>query len=179
MINDITALRADTRLAGLAADRGIPLVLMHSVGMPGEMRHEIRHQDVVATISQSLAESISAAEAEGVEDIIIDPGFGFGKSTADNLQLVASLGEFRSFGHPVMIGASRKATIGSVLATGPEPRPVEGRMYGSLAVAAAAVMNGASILRVHDVGPTRDVVDVLHALNASSRALQPVVEEGA
>ena len=108
------------------------------------------------------------AEEHGITQMIVDPGFGFGKSVGDNLRLVAELSEFAELGHPILIGVSRKSSIGAALEPDRDPRPVADRLFGSLAATAVAVVNGAAIVRTHDVAATRDLVTVLQAI-ASTR----------
>ena len=167
MVNDITAFRGDDLMPSVVADAVIPIVLMHSVGKPGEMPHEHIHRDVVAEVKASLESAVRAAESHGIDDIIVDPGFGFGKSVSDNLRLVAELSALYDLGRPILVSLSRKLSIGVAIGRPGNPRPVNERLYGSLAGAAAAIMNGASIVRTHDVRPTRDVAEFLHALETT------------
>ncbi|GMQ81954.1 MAG: dihydropteroate synthase [Rhodothermia bacterium] len=167
MINDITGLRSDPRLADLAAAEKIPIILMHSLGEPGLMPHGGDYGDVVAEVRRSLEESISVAEARGAEQLIIDPGFGFGKSVDDNLRLMSTLNELTDLGFPVMVGVSRKSSIGAVLGGSNEPASIKNRLFGSLGVTAVAFLRGASIIRTHDVGPT---IDMLRAMTATLNA---------
>jgi len=169
MINDVTGARFDPDIASAAAEGEIPLVLMHSVGNPGSMPHATAYEDVVADVRRSLEESISVALQRGVRSIIVDPGFGFGKRVTENLELIGRLGEFSDLGRPILIGISRKSSIGSVLSDTDDPVPVQDRLFGSLGAAAAAIMQGAAILRVHDVGATRDVARVVDAILATRR----------
>ena len=168
IINDVTGLRHDPRVAAVAAENSAPLVVMHSVGEPGTMPHDFAYDDVVATVTGALRQSIAVAEEHGVRDVVIDPGFGFGKRVADNLALIASLEALRILGRPILVGISRKSSIGAVLSSTENPVPVEERLYGSLAAAAVAIMNGASIVRSHDVAATRDVARMVDALRAAS-----------
>ncbi len=167
MINDITGLRADPRLADLAAAEKIPIILMHSLGQPGRMPHSGDYGDVVAEVRSSLEESISIAEVRGVEQLVIDPGFGFGKSVQDNLRLIAALDVLLELERPVMVGISRKSTVGDVLGNPEEAASIDERLYGSLGVTAVAFFRGASIIRTHDVQPT---VEMLKLMSATLKA---------
>lgn len=169
IVNDVTGFRADQGMPRIVAESNVGVVLMHSLGPPGEMPHEHRYHDVVTEVRDALSESIATARDHGIVDVIVDPGFGFGKSTSENLRLVGELSAFTELDRPILIGVSRKSSIGAVLGPKGEPRPVDQRLYGSLAAAAVAVMNGASIIRAHDVGPTRDAVEMLHAVRAARR----------
>jgi dihydropteroate synthase len=161
MINDVTALRNDPAMRPLAARRGVPVVLMHMRGAPKTMQQEIRFDDVVRDVARELAEFRRDAIAAGIEpeQIVVDPGIGFGKTSEHNLQLLARAHELTSIG-PVAIGASRKAFIGHLTGrpAGPE------RMPGSLAAVAAAARAGVAIVRVHDVRETVDFLKVLDAI---------------
>jgi dihydropteroate synthase len=165
LINDIRALReSDALSAAVNASAGI--CLMHMQGDPVTMQSAPRYGDVVADVRQFLVERLAACEKAGVNinRIAIDPGIGFGKSVEHNLDLLARLGEFRDLGRPILVGISRKSTIGAV--TG---RPVNERMAGGVAFATAAVLSGASIIRAHDVAATVDAVKVAMALRARAR----------
>jgi dihydropteroate synthase len=168
MVNDITGFRGDDKMPTAVAEMGVPVVLMHSVGVPGQMPHEIEYQDVVTEVTESLSKSIQTADEHGIDDVIIDPGFGFGKSAVDNLRLIAELAAFCELGYPVLIGVSKKASIGAALADNGHMRPVGDRLFGSLAAAAAAILNGASIVRTHDVRATRDMANVLYSIERAA-----------
>jgi dihydropteroate synthase len=162
MINDIGALRSPGALEAVSAsDAGV--CLMHMQGEPGTMQREPRYGDVVAEVREFLAGRVAAAEASGIarERIVVDPGFGFGKTVEHNFELLRNLGRFAEIGVPVMAGWSRKSTLGAV--TG---RPVGERLAASIAAALLAVQHGARILRVHDVAATRDALAVLAAADA-------------
>ena len=172
MVNDVTALRGDPAMAPLVAAAGVPIVLMHMRGEPRTMQADPRYRDVVAEIGEFFEERIAFAERSGIrrDRIILDPGMGFGKTPAHNLEILRRLREFQRFGLPVMVGASRKSFIGSVSASGiggafsPAPLPPEDRLEGSLAVAALAVAHGAAYLRVHDVQATARAVALAEAI---------------
>lgn len=162
LINDVYGLRQPGMLE-LAAGTGAPVVIMHMQGQPRDMQHHPQYEDVVAEVYGFLAERIAAAVAAGIaeEQIIIDPGFGFGKSAAHNLELVKRLREFRSLGRPVLLGPSRKRTIGDI--TG---KPADQRLFGTAALCAIGLANGASIIRVHDVPEMVDVARVADAVGS-------------
>lgn len=169
LINDQTGLRLYPEMAEVAARYGAPLVLMHSVGRPGEMPHELHYDDVVAEVRQSLAASVARAHAAGVRQVVLDPGFGFGKTAAENLQLINNVDALLSLGYPVLVGISRKSTIGQVLGTPEQPVPPEGRLYGTLGVTAVAVLRGATLVRAHDVRPTVEMLRLLAVTLAQPR----------
>ena len=165
LVNDVTGVRDGVGTARAAADYGAPLVVMHAVGAPGAMPHEMQTDDVVETVSASLAASVRRAQAEGVRDVIVDPGFGFGKTPDDNLRLVARVDRLVALGHPVLVGVSRKASVAHAM--GRPAAPPADRVYGSLGLAALATLRGAAIVRTHDVGPT---VDLLRAIASADAA---------
>ena len=161
MVNDINALRAPGALEAVAAsDAGV--CLMHMQGKPRTMQHEPRYDDVVAEVRAFLAERVAAAEERGIarERIVIDPGFGFGKTVAHNFELLRHLDRFAEMGLPVMAGWSRKSTLGAVTGRG-----IGERLAASIAAALLAVQHGATIVRVHDVAATRDAFAVLAAMD--------------
>lgn len=169
MLNDITALRFDARMAQVAADFHVPLCLMHSVGLPGDMPHTLDTPDVVEIVVRELAQARQQARAAGVEHVLLDPGFGFGKSHDGNLALIARLSELTALGSPVLVGVSRKSSIGAALSHSDRhvPPPDE-RLMGSLAVTAVAVLNGAKVIRTHDVKETTDFLRVLYRTRIQS-----------
>jgi dihydropteroate synthase len=168
LVNDVTGLRDGSETAAIAAGFGAPLIVMHSLGRPGEMPHEYRYEDVVEEVATSLGKSVRTAGAAGVRQAIVDPGFGFGKSAAENLRLVNSVDRFLQLHCPVLVGLSRKSTIGAVLGSRETPLPVERRLYGTLGATAVAVLRGATLVRTHDVRPTVELLRVLAATAASS-----------
>ncbi len=174
LVNDVTGLRDGRGTARAAAEYGAPLVVMHAAGRPGAMPHEARppaHGDVVAGVIDALRLSVERAEAAGVRDVIVDAGFGFGKTVDENLRLVAETDRLAAaLGRPVLVGASRKSTVGAVLGAAGAPAPVGERLYGSLGLAALAVLRGAVLVRVHDVRPTVELLATLTAAEAARRA---------
>lgn len=161
IINDITGLKGESTMAEVVSDNDAYVIIMHMQGTPQTMQSNPEYQDVVSDICLDLKESFSIAEIAGIkkEKVIIDPGIGFGKSTNHNLEIIKRVGEFKIFGAPILIGASRKSMIGNVLNL-----PVNERVEGSLAVAAASVMNGASIIRVHDVKETKRTLIMIDSI---------------
>ena len=163
MINDVYALRRDGAL-DTAASLGVPVVLMHMQGEPRSMQDAPDYDDVVAEVHRFLAERIFAAEMAGIDKkrIVVDPGFGFGKTSAHNLLLLAQLERFTELGVPVLAGLSRKKTIGDL--TGRD-NPHD-RVHGSVAATLIAAQRGAKLLRVHDVAATIDALKVWNAVAA-------------
>ena len=165
MINDVYALRAPGALEALAgAAQPVAVCLMHMQGEPATMQQNVVYIDVVAEVKEFLLERAAACEAAGIarERIVLDPGFGFGKTVAHNLTLLRALPQIVALGYPVLAGLSRKSTIGAL--TGREGGE---RLAGSLAAAVAAVAGGAAIVRVHDVRETVDALKVWRAIAES------------
>ena len=162
IVNDVSAARFDEAMLPLVAERRAPIVLMHMLGDPRTMQKDPRYGDVVGDIAAFLADRADAAIANGVdrERILVDPGFGFGKTREHNLVLLQRLRELRSLGFPVVAGTSRKSFIGATLGD----LPVEERLEGTAATVALAVASGASIVRVHDVLQMRRVVAMVEAV---------------
>jgi dihydropteroate synthase len=165
MINDVWALRRPGALQA-ARELKVPVCLMHMQGEPRTMQVAPEYADVVAEVTEFLAQRVKACEASGLgrDLLLVDPGFGFGKNLTHNLQLLRGLRRLSSLGLPVLVGLSRKALIGGV--TG---RPVDQRVPGSVALAVYAALNGASIVRVHDVGPTVDAMRMIAAIAGSQQ----------
>jgi dihydropteroate synthase len=161
IINDISALKDDRALAGLCAERGVPVILMHMKGIPVTMQDAPWYADCAAEVLEFLVAAAESAQAAGIpaDRILLDPGIGFGKRLSDNIDLLKRLEDFSSCGYPVVVGLSRKSFIGAL--TG---RAVEDRLPGSLAAACAAFLGGADIFRVHDVPETVDALKVFGAL---------------
>lgn len=162
MINDVSALTYDPRSAEAVASAGVPVVLMHHKGAPETMQDNPRYEDVVVEVFLWLEERIAAAEAAGIDrsKILVDVGFGFGKSVAHNLELMNNLALFHSLGCPLVVGASRKRTIGALS----NEAPVDERLGGSIALALKAVEQGTHIVRVHDVAETVQALKVWRGL---------------
>jgi dihydropteroate synthase len=161
IVNDVTALRLEPALAGLCAERGCVVVLMHMLGTPRTMQENPAYDDVVDDVKAFLAERIEFAMGEGMaeERIWIDPGIGFGKTVRHNLELLSRLGELRELGRPVVVGTSRKRFIGSL--TG---REVDYRLGGTIASNVLALRAGADVLRVHDVAEVHEAIRVAEAI---------------
>ncbi|MEM8558973.1 MAG: dihydropteroate synthase, partial [Bacteroidota bacterium] len=168
VVNDITGGRFSGEMPRVAARYGAPYIVMHSLGTPGAMPHEYDLADPVASVKASLASSVAQAEAAGVRDIVVDPGFGFGKTTAANLALIGHTETFTALGRPVLVGVSRKSSIGAALGTPDAPAPIEDRLFGSLGATAAGVLHGASIVRTHDVRATVELLRVIAAIQAAT-----------
>jgi dihydropteroate synthase len=161
MVNDVTALRGDRAMVDVVAEAGAGLVVMHMQGIPETMQQAPHYDDVVGDVARFLAERSRFAMDHGVERdrIVLDPGIGFGKTLTHNLDLLANLHAFTELGFPLLVGPSRKGFIGQLT-----HQSVDARAWGTAAVIALAVQQGARILRVHDVGPMRDVVSVADAV---------------
>ena len=161
IVNDVTALRAEPELAALCAERDCGVVLMHMLGTPRTMQDDPTYDDVVEDVKAFLAERIEFALAAGIseERIWVDPGIGFGKTVSHNLELLRRLGELRALGRPICVGTSRKSFIGKI--TG---REVDERVGGTIASNVVALANGAEVLRVHDVRPVREALQVTAAI---------------
>ncbi len=169
MINDISSLRFDPKLADVAVDYGVPVILMHMLGNPKNMQVEPKYDDLIGQIKAFFENAIDLAEQKGISKskVIIDPGIGFGKTFDHNLSLIKNLREFKTLNVPILIGTSRKAFIRHLLKdearedVHPQSRIVE---TGTQASVAAAVLNGAHMVRVHDVAGTRITVKIIDAI---------------
>jgi dihydropteroate synthase len=163
LVNDVTALRADPELAGVVADSGAYLCLMHMLGEPRTMQLDPVYEDVVSDIAAFLEERLRVAVAAGVpeERICLDPGIGFGKTVEHNFELIRRLDELLALGRPVLIGFSRKSSLGKLLG---DPEATIGSIAASVGAAVAAYERGATILRVHDV---REHVEALTTAQAA------------
>lgn len=163
-INDVRALRDENALEA-AAELQVPVCLMHMQGEPRTMQDDPRYQDVVAEVAAFLRARMQAAQAAGIpaERLVVDPGFGFGKSLAHNLELLHGLKKLKCLGVAILAGLSRKSMIGKALGL-----PVEQRLHASVALAVIAVQNGARIVRVHDVGPTVEALRMWSAVYPES-----------
>ncbi|OLE57326.1 MAG: dihydropteroate synthase [Chloroflexi bacterium 13_1_20CM_2_59_7] len=153
IINDISGLQSDPRLAALAARRRVLLILMHMRGEPRTMQKAGFARDVLKDVAQGLKESVAIAREAGVakSQIILDPGIGFGKSFAQNYELLEELPQLAKLGYPLLVGTSRKGFLGATLARDGKPAPPEERLWGTAATVTASILNGAHIVRVHDV----------------------------
>lgn len=160
LINDVTALRGDPAMVEVVAGTGADCCLMHMLGEPRTMQRDPRYVDVVDEIRAFLEERLAFAVAHGVAEqrIVLDPGIGFGKTTAHNLELLRRLDELLVLGRPVAIGTSRKSFLGKITA-----RPVEDRIAATIATNVLAYIGGARIFRVHDAGPVHDALAILAA----------------
>lgn len=160
LINDVRALRVAGALEA-AAELGVPVCLMHMKGEPPTMQDDPRYQDVVGEVVEFLAGRVAACEAAGIgrDKLLLDPGFGFGKRTVHNLALMRHLSAFERIGLPLLVGVSRKSLLGAVLAAPPGER-----LIGSVALALLLAREGASIVRVHDVGPTAQALALYRAI---------------
>jgi dihydropteroate synthase len=163
MVNDVSGL-TDTAMASVVRDARVPVVLMHMRGTPRTMQQDTSYVDLLSSVVGFLRKRVDKAIAAGVADdkIIVDPGLGFGKSAAGNLQILRELTTLRSVGRPILIGASRKSFIGSAL-----DLPVGERLEGSLAIAALAAWQGAHVIRAHDVAATKRVTRMIDAIRRS------------
>jgi dihydropteroate synthase len=161
IVNDVTALRGDPEMAALCAERGCGVVLMHMLGNPRTMQDDPHYDDVVAEVKAFLAERLEAALAVGVpeEGIWLDPGIGFGKTGAHNMELLRRLGELRGLGRPLVVGTSRKSFIGRL-----DGSPPEERLGGTIASSVLAAVEGAEVLRVHDVAEVRQALTLTAAV---------------
>jgi dihydropteroate synthase len=168
LVNDVSAFRADPDMAGLVADSGADCCLMHMLGEPRTMQREPRYDDVVDEVRSFLEERLAFAVREGVgEDrVLLDPGIGFGKTVAHNLELLRCLKELVGIGRPLVIGTSRKSFLGRIAAdagAGAEEPGAESRLAGTIATNVLAYERGAAVFRVHDVAPVRDALAVAAA----------------
>lgn len=161
IVNDITALRGDPDMASVVAEAGAPVILMHMKGAPKDMQLDPHYDFLIPEITSFLRNRIQAAIDAGIpqNQIIIDPGIGFGKTVAHNLEIIRRLREFRSLGKPILIGTSRKSFIGKVLGLS-----TDDRLEGTAASIAVAIANGADIVRVHDVKEAARVVRMTDAI---------------
>lgn len=160
IINDISALNFDPAMAALAAEAQVPVVLMHIKGTPRDMQKNPSYDALVPEVMDYLRKSVQKAKKAGIEQIIIDPGMGFGKTFDHNLELINALTEFAAMGYPVLVGPSRKAFIGAILGGAPE----SGRLEGTAAVVTACVLKGAHVVRVHDVRQMAKIIAVADAI---------------
>ena len=168
IINDVSGLSSDKEMAGLCAKEKVPVIAMHMKGTPKDMQDNPVYTDAVGEILRYLSERVAACVEAGIEEgqIAIDPGIGFGKRLEDNLDILRRLAEFKSLGRPIVVGASRKMFIGKITGL-----PVEERLEGSVGAACAAAMNGANIIRCHDVGETAKALKIVDAIKYQGKPL--------
>jgi len=161
IINDISGLRHNEELARLVARRKVPIVLMHMRGTPKTMQRHIFYKNTISEILRELQPSVAAALGAGIDAsmIIVDPGVGFGKRIQDNLRIIKELASLKSLDFPILIGLSRKSFIGEIL-----DKPVEERLIGTITANTLAVINGANIIRVHDVGHAVEMVKIIESV---------------
>ncbi len=159
IINDITGLQKTPEMVKIIARNKAGVILMHMQGNPRTMQEGPRYENVIQDIKKFLKKSIEIAQNSGIENIVIDPGIGFGKTQSHNLELIRCLEEFRELGRPILLGVSRKSFIGGVL-----DLPVEERLEGSLAATVIGVLNGATMIRTHDVRATGRAVKMAQAI---------------
>jgi len=161
-VNDVSGLQKEPRFVDLCMQHNATYVMMHSQDDPKTMQQDPSYDEVVADIKQFLKVKIDEAKEKGLTNIIIDPGIGFGKTLEHNVKLIAHLDEFQNLGCPVLVGASRKSMIGDIL----NDRSVDDRLTGTIAVHYHAMMNGANIIRVHDVKEAHDSLQVFNAISS-------------
>ena len=172
IVNDVTALTGEPGSRSLVAETGVSVILMHMQGEPATMQLAPSYEDAASEVYDWLAEQVAACEAAGIgrQHIAVDPGIGFGKTVDHNLDILASMHKYATLGCALVVGASRKSFIGRLS----RREPPKQRLPGSLAAALAAVARGAHILRVHDVGETRQALSVWHAIaGAGSMCVTP------
>ncbi len=166
IINDISGLKNDPRIAEVAARHGVPVILMHMRGQPRTMQEGGFARDVMKDVMRGLRKSVEAARKAGVAktQIILDPGIGFGKSFAQNYEVLQKLPQLAKLGYPLLVGASRKGFLGATLVRDGKPAPPEERIWGTAATVTASILNGAHIVRVHDVAEMVQVARVADSL---------------
>jgi dihydropteroate synthase len=171
IINDVSALRWDPKMPATLADLQCGVILMHSRGLPEQWKTLPASPAIVREVNDELRDWAAAAVSEGIsrDRIVLDPGFGFGKRFDENIPLLARFGEFHELGFPLLSGTSRKSFIGRTLGRGGKDLPPEQRLYGTLATVVTSVLEGAHIVRVHDVRPAAEAVRVADAVLAQSR----------
>src|SRR5271163_3946913 len=171
IINDVSGLRNDARMAGVAAKYGVPLILMHMRGEPRTMQRGPFARNVMKDVTRRLRGSAAKALKAGVakSQIILDPGIGFGKSYSQNYELLQKLPQLAALGYPLLVGTSRKGFLGATLARDGKPAPPEERLWGTAATVTASILNGAHIVRVHDVAEMVQVARVADCLAHANR----------
>lgn len=168
IINDVSALRWDSWMSDALSKPGCGVILMHSRGLPEQWKTQPASPDIVSEVNAELSKWVSSAIAAGISRgrLVLDPGFGFGKRFDENIALLANFGQFHELGFPLLSGTSRKSFIGRTLSREGKDVPPEQRLYGTLATVVASVLQGAHIVRVHDVRPAVEVVKVADAVLA-------------
>jgi dihydropteroate synthase len=166
IINDISGLNHDPKIAEVAERNGVPVILMHMRGEPRTMQAGPFAKDVMKDVVQGLRRSVAVARKAGVakSQIILDPGIGFGKSFAQNYELLQKLSQLAKLGHPLLVGTSRKGFLGATLSRDGKPAPPEERIWGTAATVTASILSGAHIVRVHDVAEMVQVARVADCL---------------
>ncbi len=160
IINDISGFEFDRKIIDVASKFKTPYVLMHIKGTPRDMQKNPYYEDVIGEILRYFEEKIGTLKSHGVEQIILDPGIGFGKRFEDNIGILKNIEKFKKFGYPLLVGHSRKSFIGHIL----DESDPEKRLYGTLAVTAYLALKGVEIIRVHDIKPNHDVIKTIIAL---------------
>jgi dihydropteroate synthase len=163
IVNDISAMTFDAKMASVVVKYRASIILMHMRGAPKTMQENPTYKNVTTEVIQFLSERLFAAKEAGIEQMIVDPGIGFGKKFEHNIQLLRELKSFTSFGYPLLVGPSRKAFLGAILHL-----PVNERIEGTAAVVTSAILNGANIIRVHDVKEMKRVAMVADALKSEN-----------
>lgn len=162
IVNDVSGLQKEPRLADLCAEFDAAYVLMHTQGDPKTMQQNPEYEDVVADVTAFFEKQLTEVKKRGVQKIILDPGIGFGKTLEHNLKLIAHLDKFHKFGLPILVGASRKSMIGKIL----NDRPTDERVTGTIALHYHALLKGANIVRVHDVKEASDSIRIFNAVQS-------------
>jgi dihydropteroate synthase len=168
IINDISGLEFDSQMIDVAVRYNAAVVIMHIKGTPHSMQQNPVYENLIEEIIKKLSQLVRKAEERGIkkEDIIVDPGIGFGKTFEHNLEILNNLSRFKILGKPILIGVSRKSFIGNILGKGPQER-----IFGSIAAATLAIRNGADIIRVHDVEEMKEAAKVVDAIIRSGEAV--------
>jgi dihydropteroate synthase len=163
-LNDISGLRSDPGLAAVAARAGMGLILMHMRGTPRTMQRDVEYEDLLGDVKSGLRRSLEVARERGCspQQLVVDPGIGFGKSAEGSVELIAGLGAFADLGRPILVGPSRKSFIGNILGV-----PVGERLAGTIAACVGALDRGARLFRVHDVREVRQALDLAWAIRAA------------
>lgn len=159
IVNDISGLHYDPQMAEVVSNHGASIILMHIKGTPATMQNNPEYENLFDEIFSYLEEGIGKAKVKNINQIFIDPGIGFGKTVEHNLFIIRNLKEFKKFGYPILVGPSKKSFIGSILNL-----PIDERLEGTAAAIAVSVMNGANIVRIHDVKEMKRVVSIVDAI---------------